>query len=153
MVRLKGRKEGKRKEMTRLGTNRANITQTPNINCNRQTMHSFIVTSYMYSTSWSFRIVSIFRAENVIFSSSISNQPGLYGECSYTYTRHDKSPQVPLHRQPNHLCNDVQIIHKQHTKYYSPINSIYNARYYHAHLYNMGPTILSLVERSSLSQR
>ena len=48
MVRLRGRKEGKRKEMTRLGTSRANITHTPNINCTT-TQHNHTHTQHTHT--------------------------------------------------------------------------------------------------------
>lgn len=41
-VRLRGRKVGKRKEITRLGIRRANMTHTPNINCDMSKASKYI---------------------------------------------------------------------------------------------------------------
>ena len=48
-VRLRGRKEEKRREMIRLGTSRANITHTPNISCDGD--------KYMYCMSGVYSVV------------------------------------------------------------------------------------------------
>ena len=97
MVRLRGRKDGKRKEMTRLGTSRANITHTPNINCTTTHTHTHTHTQHTHTHTDTHRHITI--NIHMYIATLFYN----------TYTGHYKSSQVSRHWQSNHLMQKYTV--------------------------------------------
>ena len=91
-VRLRGRKEEKKREMTRLGTSRANITHTPNISCDRE--NTTTSKSMTHTQTKQVHVLYMYTWQRQV------------EQVEGTYTRHHKSPQVSLHWQSYHLQSE-----------------------------------------------